>query len=124
MESDEDIQSTGTMSDYLTEKMSDEEHGDEFTAEYLKADFLAAVANSLSMLRQHAGLTQAQVAEQLHMQQSVIARLEEDFDGAMSLRHFVDFVLACGVIPHHITFTSVDVARKRAIAQPGKPIDI
>ncbi len=119
MEGDEDIQVTGTMSDYLVQKMSDEEHGDEFAVEYLRADFLAAVANSLSMLRRQAGLTQAQVAEQLHTKQSAIARLEADFDGAMSLRRFVDFALACGMIPHHMTFAPVDAAHDFAIAHPG-----
>ena len=79
MEGNEDIQVPGTMSDYLVQKMRDEEHGDEFAVEYLRADFLAAVANSLSMLRRQAGLTQAQVAEQLHTKQSAIARLEGGF---------------------------------------------
>lgn len=115
MEGDKDIQIAGTMSDYLMQKMSDEEHGDDFAMEYLKADFLAAAVNSLSMLRQQAGLTQAQVAEQLHTKQSAIARLEADFDGAISLRRYVDFALACGVIPRHVTFASVDIARKSAI---------
>lgn len=121
MDKDEDIQVIGTMSDYLTQKIADEEQGQEFTVEYLKADFLASAANALCSIRRQAGLTQAQVAERLNTKQSAIARLEADFDGAMSLRRYVDFALACGVIPHHITFAPVEAARKFVIEQPGVP---
>ncbi len=118
MEHDEQVQITGTMSDYLVEKLSSEEHGQEYATEYLKADFLTSVANALFTLRRQAGLTQAQVAELLHTKQSAIARLEADFDGAMSLRRFVDFSLACGYIPHHLTFAPIETARNITIAQP------
>lgn len=118
MERDEDIQITGTMSDYLVEKLRDEEHAKEYAAAYHKADFLTSVANSLFTLRREAGLTQAQVAESLHTKQSAIARLEADFDGAMSLRRFVDFALACGHVPHHITFAPLEIATAFTSEQP------
>lgn len=108
MEHNEDTQITGTMRDYLVEKLGDEAHSREYAAAYLKADFLASVANSLFTLRREAGLTQAQVAESLHTRQSAIARLEADFDGAMSVRRLVDFALACGYVPHHITFAKLE----------------
>jgi|SRR5579864_467080 len=111
MEHDEDIEITGTMGDYLVQRLHDEEHSQEYAIEYLKADFLTAAAISLFTLRREAGLTQAQVAESLHTKQSAIARLEADFDGAMSLRRLVDFALACGYIPHHFTFVPVETAR-------------
>jgi transcriptional regulator with XRE-family HTH domain len=122
MEHDEEVQIAGTVSDYLVQKLSDEERGEEFTVEYLRADFLAAAANALSTLRHKAGLTQAEVADQLHTKQSAIARLEADDDGAMSLRRYVDFALACGVIPHHFTFAPVDDARNFTIGQPETPL--
>ena len=122
MEHDEEVQIVGTVSDYLVQKLSDEERGKEFTVEYLRADFLASAANALSTLRHKAGLTQAEVAERLHTKQSAIARLEADYDGAMSLRRYVDFALACGVIPHHFTFVSVETARNFTIAQPETPL--
>lgn len=118
MEHDEDIQIIGTMSDYLVDKLRDEEHAKEYAAVYHKADFLASVANSLFTLRREAGLTQAQVAESLHTKQSAIARLEADFDGAMSLRRLVDFALACGYVPHHITFAPLEIATAFAREQP------
>lgn len=122
MQQDDDIQIVGTMSDYLVQKLRDEEHGQEYASGYLKADFLAAAANALFTLRREAGLTQAQVAERLHTKQSAIARLEADFDGAMSLRRYVDFTLACGVIPHHLTFTPVETARNFTRENPETPL--
>ncbi len=122
MKDDEDVQITGNISDYLVQRLDDETHGQEFTLEYLKADFLAAAANALSTLRHEAGLTQAEVAERLHTKQSAIARLEADFDGAMSLRRYVDFALACGFIPHHFTFTPIETAHNFIIAQPETPL--
>lgn len=122
MEHAEDTQITGTMSDYLVEKLANEEHGQAYAVEYLKADFLTAAAISLFNLRREAGLTQAQVAERLHTKQSAIARLEADFDGAMSLRRYVDFVLACGFTPHQLTFTPIETARTFLIAQPATPL--
>jgi DNA-binding XRE family transcriptional regulator len=122
MKRDENSQIIGTMSDYIVDRMKNEEHGREYAVEYLKADFLAAAAISLSTLRREAGLTQAQVAECLHTKQSAIARLEADFDGAMSLRRYVDFVLACGFIPHDLTFTPIETARTFKFAQPATPL--
>lgn len=122
MENAKDVQITGTMSDYLVERLGDEEHGQEYAVEYFKADFLTAAAISLFTLRREAGLTQAQIAERLHTKQSAIARLEADFDGAMSLRRYIDFVLACGSVPHHLTFTPIETARAFTIAQPETPL--
>lgn len=122
MRHDDDVQITGTMSDYLVQRLRDEEQGQEYTIEYLKAVFLASAANALSTLRHEAGLTQMQVSEQLHTKQSAIARLEADFDGAMSLRRLVDFALACGYIPHHFTFTPIETARRFIIEQPETPL--
>jgi transcriptional regulator with XRE-family HTH domain len=121
MARNDDIRVEGTTDDYLVQKLTDEEHGQEFTAEYLKAQFLSSAANTLFTMRHQAGLTQAQVAERLHTKQSAIARLEADFDGSMSLRRYAEFALACGVIPHHITFAPVETARAFVIAQPEAP---
>ncbi|HZU66643.1 MAG TPA: helix-turn-helix transcriptional regulator [Ktedonobacteraceae bacterium] len=122
MKRDEDTQISGTMNDYLVQRMTDEQHGQEFTIEYLKADFLASAANALSSLRHQAGLTQAQLAERLNTKQSAIARLEADFDGAISLRRYIDFALACGFIPHHITFVPLVTAGSFTLAQPDRSL--
>ena len=118
MHQDEDIQVAGTMTDYLIQKFIDEEHGKEFASEYLKSAFLASAANVLFYMRQQAGLTQAHVAERLNTKQSAIARLEGDFDGGISLRRYVDFALACGMVPHDITFVPLESAISYTIAQP------
>jgi transcriptional regulator with XRE-family HTH domain len=114
----EEAEIAGTTSDYLVERLLDKEHGQEYAVEYLKADFLTAAANVLFTLRRKAELTQTQVAERLHTKQSAIARLEGDFDGAMSLRRLVDFALACGYIPHHLTFAPLETALDFTVAQP------
>lgn len=119
MDHAEDFQITGTISDYLRKRLEDGKQDLVYTREYFKADFLTAVANSLFTLRREAGLTQAQIAERLSTKQSAIARLEADFDGAMSLRRYIDFVLACGFVPHQLAFTSIEAARTFLIAQPA-----
>jgi transcriptional regulator with XRE-family HTH domain len=118
MHQDEDIQVAGTMTDYLIQKFTDEEQGKEFASEYLKSAFLTSAANGLFYMRRQAGLTQAQVAERLNTKQSAIARLEDDFDGGISLRRYVDFALACGMVPHDITFAPLEAAISYTIAQP------
>lgn len=121
MDQDEDIQIVGTTSDSVVQKLKDEKHGQAFAAAYLEADFLTSSANALFHIRREAGLTQAEVAERLNTKQSAIARLEADFDGSISLRRYVEFALACGMVPHNITFASIETARNFVIAQPDKP---
>src|SRR5258708_39651219 len=118
MEKDGGVRIAGTVRDYFVQKLSDEERGEEFTVEYLRADFLAAAANALSTLRHKAGLTQEEGADQLHTKQSPIARLEADYDGAMSLPRYVDFALACEVVRHHFTFAPADAARNFTLGHP------
>ena len=118
MHQDEDIQVAGTMTDYLIQKFTDEEQGKEFASEYLKSAFLSSAVNALFYMRRQAGLTQAQVAERLNTKQSAVARLEGDFDGSISLHRYIDFALACGMVPHNITFAPLEAAMSYTIAQP------
>src|SRR2546428_14111523 len=104
MNQDEDIQVVGTMTDYLIQKFTDEVEGKEFASEYLKSAFLSSAVSALFYMRRQAGLTQAQVAERLNTKQSAVARLESDFDGSISLHRYIDFVLACGMVPPKIKF--------------------
>src|SRR5947207_505167 len=94
-----------------------EEGRKDFAREYLKSAFLSSAVNTLCSMRQHAGLTQSQVAERLNTKQSAIARLEGDFDGGISLRRYVDFALACGMVPHNITFAPLESAINYTIDQ-------
>jgi transcriptional regulator with XRE-family HTH domain len=121
MQEDEDIQVVGTMADYLIQKLMDEEQGQEFAFEYLKSAFLTEAINALFYMRRQAGLTQAQVAERLNTKQSAVARLEGDSDGGISLRRYVDFALACGMVPHDITFAPLESAISYTIAQAKIP---
>lgn len=118
MDQDEDIQVAGTMTDYLIQKLTDEEQGKEFASEYLKSAFLSSAVNALFYMRRQAGLTQAQVAERLHTKQSAVARLEGDFDGGIALHRYIDFALACGMVPHNITFAPLESVISYTIAQP------
>ena len=54
-----------------------------------------------------AGLTQEQVAERMNTQQPAIARLEADKNGSMSFRRYVDFALACGMMPRSLMLASI-----------------
>lgn len=121
MQQDKDIQVEGTTADHLAQKFMDEEQGHEFALEYLKSSFLTAAVNALFYMRRQSGLTQAQVAERLHTTQSAIARSEGDFDGGISLRRYVDFALACGMVPHDITFAPLESVVSYSIAQPNIP---
>jgi transcriptional regulator with XRE-family HTH domain len=121
MHEDEDIQVAGTMTYYLIAKFMDNEQGQEFAIEYLKSAFLSSAVNALFYMRRQAGLTQAQVAERLNTKQSAIARLEGDFDGGISLRRYVDFALACGMVPHNITFAPLESVISYTMAQPKIP---
>jgi transcriptional regulator with XRE-family HTH domain len=118
MNQDEDVQVAGTMTDYLIQKFTDEEQGNEFASEYLKSAFLSSASNGLFYIRREAGLTQEQVAERLNTKQSAIAGLEGDFDGGISLRRYVDFALACGMVPHNITFAPLESVISYTIARP------
>src|SRR5437764_11702647 len=102
MEKYEDTQNK-TTADFIVELMTDEQDGDEFSQEYIKAGFLSAAMRALVQARRNAELTQAQVAEQLGTKQTVIARWEKDKEGSISLRNYVEFALACGRAPLDIT---------------------
>lgn len=98
----EDTSSTGTPLDFIVGMMTDEKDGKEFTLEYLKASFLSSVGRSLYYARRQAGLTQAQIAERMNTTQPVIARFEADKNGAISFHRYVDFAIACGLMPRSL----------------------
>ncbi len=99
MTHDKDTQVSGTINDYLVEKLANEQENTEFIAEYLKASFLTSAVQELFYARRNAYLTQEELAQKLGKKQEAIARWEADFDGKMSLRQYVELALACGVVP-------------------------
>jgi len=98
----QDTSKQETISEFAAEMMSDEKDGEEFTREYLQAKFLSSIGRSLYYARRKAGLTQAQVAERMNTKQSVIARYEADENGSISFRRYVDFAIACGMMPRSL----------------------
>jgi len=121
MHQDEDIQVAGTMTDYLIQKFTDEEHGKEFASEYLKSAFLSSAANGLFYIRREAGLTQEQVAQKLGKKQEAIARWEADKEGRMSLRQYFDLAIASGRVPLNIVLEPVESVRDFVIDHPEEP---
>ena len=103
----EDTSNVETTSDFIIEMMMDEKDGEEFTREYLKASFLSSIGRSLYYARRQAGLTQANVAERMDTTQSAVARFEAGKDGSMSFRRYVDFAIACGMMPRSLMLHSV-----------------
>ncbi len=121
MEKSMDTSSRETASDFIVEMMTDEKDGEEFTRAYLKAKFLSSVGRSLYSARRKAGLTQEQVAERMNTQQPAIARLEADKNGSMSFRSYVDFAIACGMMPRSLMLAPIlepiDSLREEVIAR-------
>ncbi len=109
--SEENLQTTDNSSQFLLEMLTDEHNGDAFAHSYLKASFLSSAIDALFQARRQAGLTQAQVAEKLGTKQAAIARLEADTEGAISLRRYVEFALACGMVPLNIELVPINAAR-------------
>ena len=75
------------------------EPGGKSAGAYFRRQWLTRTTRSLAEVRRSAGLTQAQVAAKMGTTQSAIARMENDLSGGVSLRRYVDFLVACGVMP-------------------------
>lgn len=101
-----DVQSSGSTSDYIKERLSTDRRGD-FTRAYLKKGFLTAAMDVLFYARREAGLTQAQVADRLHTKHTSIARWEADTSGSISLHRYAEMALACGMIPLDIKLVPI-----------------
>lgn len=118
MEKFENTSSAETTSDFIIEMMLDEEDGEEFTREFLKAKFLNSAVHNLYNIRRKAGLTQEQLAQKLGKKQSAIARWEADVEGRISLRQYVEIAQACGVSPFALAFESLEALRNFIFAHP------
>jgi transcriptional regulator with XRE-family HTH domain len=95
--------------------------GTEGSRAYLKASFLASATLALWYARQEAGLTQADLAERLGTRQSAIARMEADHSGSMSLHRYIDYCIACGVMPFDMRLEKLNDLREFTHAQPEAP---
>src|SRR6266852_4457812 len=122
MEKYENTQARETTNDVIVRELTDENNSSTFVKEYLKAGFVSSAVDALFYARRQAGLTQAQVAEQMNTKQAAIARLEADTDGSMSFRRCAEFALACGMVPLDITLVPIESARNFVIANPDSPL--
>lgn len=113
---------TKTTADFIAERLRGPVDGEAYFRGYLRTGFLESAVNTLYQVRRQAGLTQAQVAEKLNTKQAAIARLEDDTEGAMSLRRYVDFVMACGMIPYDITYVPIEAVRSYTLENPQLPL--
>ena len=113
---------TKTTADFIAKRLKDPTNGEAYFRAYLRAGFLESAVNTLYEVRRQAGLTQAQVAEKLNTGQAVIARLEDDTEGAMSLHRYVDFVMACGMIPYNIMPVPIEAVRDYVLENPQSPL--
>jgi len=112
-----DVQSSGSTSDYIKERLSIDKGGD-FTRAYLKKGFLTAAMDALFHARRKAGLTQSQVADKLYTKHTSIARWEADTSGSISLHRYVEMALACGMIPLDIKLVPISSLCDYAVEDP------
>lgn len=113
---------TKTTADFITERLKDPIRGEAYFRAYLRAGFLESAVNTLYQARRQADLTQAQLAERLNTGQAAIARLEDDTEGAMSLHRYVDFVMACGMIPFNIAYVPIEAVHGYTLENPQLPL--
>lgn len=105
------------------------EAGGEGATAYLQHWWLCDTVDALVSARHRAGLTQADVAERMGTTQSAIARLERDRDGGISLRRYVAYCVACGVLPDVMQMAAVEARRLAALKptltmpEPAAPAD-
>jgi transcriptional regulator with XRE-family HTH domain len=89
----------------------------EFARAALKAKFLGDATRALVRARKAHKLTQADVAHRLGTTQSVVARMEGDRRGSVSLGRYVDWAFACDVLPSVPVLQ--DAADVQALVRPA-----
>lgn len=119
---EQDKLNTKTTAEFIASKLKAPIDSEAYYRGYLRAGFLEDAVNTLRQVRRQVGLTQSQVAEKLNTRQAAIARLEDDTEGAMSLRRYVDYLMACGMIPYNITYVPIDTVREYTIEHPQLPL--
>lgn len=70
---------------------------------------------TLAQLREHAGMSQQQVAEKMGVTQSAISKLESADPSRVTIRKLADFAWACGCELH---FTTTPAHAVEGIIQP------
>lgn len=94
---------------------------EEAAGEYLKATWFYRAMEGIREARIQSGLTQSDVAEKIGTTQSVIARLENAYEGTFSLNRFLEYAWASGAAPLDLTWVSPDELRAFAALNPAAP---
>ncbi|MGH2459594.1 MAG: helix-turn-helix domain-containing protein [Chloroflexota bacterium] len=76
---------------------------------------------ALRNARRRANLTQAKVAERMGTTRPAVARLENDHEGRITLHLYLDYALACGMLPLNVVLEPVESVRQFAIDRPNTP---
>lgn len=108
----------GRLSDLVREVL---EESPEAARAYLRESWLLAAIRALRDARRRAGLSQAEVAARLGTTQPAIARLENDREGRTTLHRYVDYALACGMLPLEIVVEPLESVRQFAVENPMAP---
>jgi DNA-binding XRE family transcriptional regulator len=85
---------------------------DDAARSYLRRRWIAGSMRTLRRARLKAGLTQQQVADRMNTKQPAIAKLESDTEGGISLRRYIDYLMACGEIPTEIESMPFELFRR------------
>ncbi len=109
---------TGTLDTAIRDVLKDDSDN---SREYLRATFLAAIADTMWRARNEAGLTQGDVAQKLGTGQSAIARLEADTEGKFTLHRFIDYCIAVGKFPLDIDLVPLETLQNFVRVQPSAP---
>lgn len=94
------------------------EESEESAREYLRQGWISSAMGELRAARRKAGLTQQVIADRLGTTQSAIARLERDHDCSLSLRRYIDYLIACDVLPLDIETAPLAAVREYALTNP------
>lgn len=66
-------------------------------------DWILSTMLNLEKVRKDGHYSQKELAQRLGTTQSVISRTETDSTGSISVRRYVEWLLACGVVPMDLT---------------------
>ena len=121
MEVPEEVVTATSTEDFLREMLEDEPDETAGLLEYLKAGAILSAVESLYLARRAADKTQADVAQALGTRQPAIARLEADVSGALALRRYAEYALACGKVPL-VHLEDVQAVGEYVFACPGAPL--
>ncbi len=75
---------------------------DQALREFIKTDWILSMMLNLEKVRKDSHYSQKDLAERLGTTQSVISRTESDSTGGISVRRYVEWLLACNVVPKEL----------------------